>query len=437
MSLYHYQGQENLLEETSELDLQIQKISKFLKDSMRTDNLSLFVGSGCSVPCVPLMGNTMQNIISDNPDIKELVLEYLTIKDLQLYTIKTVHNLNEENTDYNALLNHIDTLKTTELNQSILNTKLLKTENSELSNIIKKILNEFLSSFNDIEGFLSWIENGLRFERKFERKTKLKECFNYVKEQFIDSIPPINDSEYIDSESIKIYNKFYNNIFKYRNEESNKLSVFTTNYDLFNELALENNKVTYTTGFSSNLIQSFDVNQFKYRLVDDTNRYKDKWQPVNKEANLYKLHGSINWEEKNGYLIQNSNKSEELNSENVVIYPTILKHRETAQSPYSELFREFANTLQSPNTTLIVIGYGFGDDHINNIISQNLNNTDFSLIIFSDINENNIEKFYCEHNMKMNIHIIGGSISDNLKAHYFSVINNYFLENNNENGEVL
>ena len=59
----------------------------------------------------------------------------------------------------------------------------------------------------------------------------------------------------------------------------------------------------------------------------------------------------------------------------------MLKHKQTAQAPYSELFREFANILQVPNTTLIVMGYGFPDEHINNIISQNLKNQDFNLIV--------------------------------------------------------
>ncbi|MEF2985638.1 SIR2 family protein, partial [Pseudomonas aeruginosa] len=71
--------------------------------------------------------------------------------------------------------------------------------------------------------------------------------------------------------------------------------IFTTNYDLFNEYALENNNIIYSTGIQNTILKKFDINQFKYRVVDDTNRYKEKWQPVSKEANLYKIHGSINW----------------------------------------------------------------------------------------------------------------------------------------------
>lgn len=437
MSLYHYQGQENLLENSDELNQQKQKVIKFLNDSIRTENLSLFIGSGCSFPSVPLMGRTMQEIISEDKDTREFVLEFLTIRDFQSYIENTIQGLTEENITYNKILEYINNIEPSDLNRSVLNNELLISEDTKLSDKIKEKVEECLLDFNDIEGFLSWIENGLKFERGHERLNKLKNCFDFVKKRFINSIPLINDSEYTESESIKNYNNFYNKIFSYRNEESNKLSVFTTNYDLFNEIALENNKITYTTGFSSNLAQSFDINQFRYRIVDDTNRYKDKWQPVNKEANLYKLHGSINWKEENNNLIQDNNKSEQPNSSNIVIYPTILKHRETAQSPYSELFREFANTLQSPNTTLIIIGYGFGDDHINNIISQNLNNKDFSLIIFSDLNEVNIKKFYSDHRMKLNLHIIGGLISKDIQAHHFNTIINYFLEDKDEIGEKI
>ncbi|WP_276421728.1 SIR2 family protein, partial [Lactococcus garvieae] len=145
------------------------------------------------------------------------------------------------------------------------------------------------------------------------------------------------------------YSKFYQKIFEYRTPESDKLSIFTPNYDLFTEYALEYNNISYATGFTTDLTNKFDINQFKYRLVDDTNRYKNKWQPVKKEANLYKMHGSINWvQDSEGQLYQRNYKK--LESERVVIYPTQLKHQETAQTPYSELFREFSNCLQKPNT---------------------------------------------------------------------------------------
>jgi hypothetical protein len=49
--------------------------------------------------------------------------------------------------------------------------------------------------------------------------------------------------------------------------------------------------------------------------------------------------------------------------------------------PYAELFRRFANTIVRPQSTLIVVGYGFGDEHVNSIIRQALGGPSFSLVI--------------------------------------------------------
>lgn len=78
---------------------------------------------------------------------------------------------------------------------------------------------------------------------------------------------------------------------------------------------------------------------------------------------------------------------------------------------------------------MIVIGYGFPDEHINNIIAQNLKNQDFNLIIFGDVEEVNVKKFY-DNFKNFNLHIIGGSLSEiEQKAHYFQFIVDNFLKN--------
>lgn len=366
--LYHYQGSNNLLEDISDKNEQKKLIGAFLRNSLGARNLVIFMGSGCSLPAVPLMKKTMSKVMEDNNTIVTKVQEYKDFDDI--------------------------------------------------------------SEFGDIEGFLSWLQNGMNYLKDDEEKKRIRKIYNEVKKEFIESIPVYGDEVYQDSLTKDTYTSFYELLFQNRNSyETNKLSIFTTNYDLFNEISLENNNILYTTGFTSNLKQEFDINQFKYRLVDGTDRYKDKWQLVNKEANIFKLHGSINWiQDDNGSLYQSIEKKK---SENVVIYPTILKHQETAQTPYSELFREFSNCLQKPNTTMIVMGYGFPDEHINNIISQNLKNQDFNLIIFTNLKEENAEKFRRKFENKVNLHIIGGYTKDSEKGpngHHFSVIVNEYLK---------
>lgn len=361
--LYHFQSTSDNIKDIEEIDEQIHQIGIFLKESLRAKNLAIFIGSGCSTPEIPMMGVTMTKILSkpENTDILEIVQKYIGANETK--------------------------------------------------------------NFNDIEGLLNWLQNGINFERNITTRENLMLIFDKIKEQFIESIPKWGNEKYIKSTTIDTYTKFYKYIFDSRSIENSKLAIFTTNYDLFNEFALENNNFSYTSGFTTDLKQAFDINQFKYRVVDDTDRYKDKWQPVKKEANIYKLHGSINWSQNDhGTLCQNNTATE-----NIVIYPTMLKHQETAQSPYSELFREFSTVLQKQNTTLIVMGYGFPDEHINNIISQNLQNQDFNLIILGDILEDKMKEFHQKFKNKINLHIIGGQIDSGIKGHYFDVIVKKYL----------
>src|SRR5690606_32368664 len=57
------------------------------------------------------------------------------------------------------------------------------------------------------------------------------------------------------------------------------------------------------------------------------------------------------------------------------------KYGETLGLPYSELFRRFAAALTRPQSVLFVIGYGFGDEHVNAIIRQALAIPSFTLVI--------------------------------------------------------
>lgn len=411
MSIYHfYRG----IDEIEELDLEQQKqnISNLIKLQFSAENLVFFIGSGCSVPAVPLMSSTMNDIIKNHSDILGVIKIFLHTKNVSLL----IDSLDEENVlkeeivrlcESNSLTTIADLYNCIDQSQLWNRDKLLE------------IYENFCSSFSDIESLLNWIQNGLSFD---PNNVQLANAFKVLKDKFIASIPKY-DSDLYKQGVFQTYTDFYKFVFSNRSEESSKISVFTTNYDLFNEYSLEANNIVYTTGFPSTLAKRFDINQFKYRLVDDTNRYKDKWQPVFKEANLYKIHGSINWVSgEDGFLYQSDSSVED---DIVVIYPTMLKHKETAQAPYSELFREFSNCLQKKNTTLVVMGYGFPDEHINTIISQNLKNQDFNLIIFGDKNENKLNDFYEEFKNR-DLHLIGGKF-DNKNAHHFNVITEEFL----------
>ncbi|HDJ6316626.1 TPA: SIR2 family protein, partial [Staphylococcus aureus] len=382
MGIYHLNKDKDVLTDLKSNEKQ-EQVATFINKHLSANNLTIFIGSGCSTGAVPLMSTTMKNILEENESVLNYVKKFLNSKGIKEF-IKYVEEQEQEKIqekERKALHTIMDQLEAENFKNLEEYSGWLDMQDSEYKEEILNFLDCYYLNYSNIEELLNWIQNGLHYDNN---NGDLKDVFTTLKSEFIKTIPKVGDKEY-STETYEIYKDFYRYVFDKRTEQKSKVSIFTTNYDLFNEYALENNNIIYSTGIQNTILKKFDINQFKYRVVDDTNRYKEKWQPVSKEANLYKIHGSINWKSNEEGELQQIDFNDE--DDQVVIYPTMLKHKETAQAPYSELFREFSNCLQIKDTTLIIIGYGFPDEHINNIIAQNLKNQDFNLIIFGDVKE--------------------------------------------------
>ncbi|MBH4945231.1 SIR2 family protein, partial [Staphylococcus aureus] len=405
MGIYHLNKDKDVLTDLKSNEKQ-EQVATFINKHLSANNLTIFIGSGCSTGAVPLMSTTMKNILEENESVLNYVKKFLNSKGIKEF-IKYVEEQEQEKIqekERKALHTIMDQLEAENFKNLEEYSGWLDMQDSEYKEEILNFLDCYYLNYSNIEELLNWIQNGLHYDNN---NGDLKDVFTTLKSEFIKTIPKVGDKEY-STETYEIYKDFYRYVFDKRTEQKSKVSIFTTNYDLFNEYALENNNIIYSTGIQNTILKKFDINQFKYRVVDDTNRYKEKWQPVSKEANLYKIHGSINWKSNEEGELQQIDFNDE--DDQVVIYPTMLKHKETAQAPYSELFREFSNCLQIKDTTLIIIGYGFPDEHINNIIAQNLKNQDFNLIIFGDVKEENVKNFY-DNFKNFNLHLIGGNSS--------------------------
>lgn len=364
-SLYYLREGRDTLEGIS-FDEQKKKISLFLQRSLQSKNLNILVGSGCSLPAVKLMGHTFRS---------------------------------------------------------------LKEQNNSL------VLGNYDGESANIEGYLNWLNTGIRFmeqmsnpsRKNVQYKERLEMSFNATKEFLINSI--VKDYEIIDeniSSTKQNYQLFYNSIFSIRDVKNYApINVYTTNYDLFNEIAMESLNIQYTSGFRGSVNRVFDPAVFQLRLVDDENRYKEKWSVIRRYVKLYKIHGSIDWryDYKIRNVVQSSINDDAL--EDVLIYPTINKHLETQQTPYSELFRALTINLQKPDSTLIIIGYGFPDQHINHLISQSLANEDFNLIVLGNQSERYAKEFIEQHQHKANFHFIGGTVAVSRDGHFFSNVISY------------
>jgi len=179
-----------------------------------------------------------------------------------------------------------------------------------------------------------------------------------------------------------IYQAFYRKLI-YRDRALPRSWVFTTNYDLFNETAMDRLSIPYCNGFSGTVERRFNPATFRYSLAEQLDITNRKWTAVDSFVYLCKLHGSINWiEETKGLFPIREVQNPSAESGRVMIYPTPAKQNVSFGSPYSDLFREFQSRIVREQSVLFVLGYGFTDEHVNNIIFQALTIPTFRMIAF-------------------------------------------------------
>lgn len=164
-----------------------------------------------------------------------------------------------------------------------------------------------------------------------------------------------------------------------------RVNIFTLNYDTLVEQAADAEGVVLFDGFVGTQRRVFRPESYEQDLYFPAETTEGRVHRFDRVLHLYKLHGSITWKASqpsmdNPYGVEavpfDSNTDNRL-----LIYPTPVKYGETLGLPYSELFRRFAAAVVRPQSVLFVIGYGFGDEHVNTIIRQALSVPSFTLVI--------------------------------------------------------
>ena len=182
---------------------------------------------------------------------------------------------------------------------------------------------------------------------------------------------------------VDIYQAFYKKLI-FRDRTLPRPWVFTTNYDLFSETAMDRLAIPYCNGFSGVIERRFNPAIFRYSLAEQLDITSRKWTAVDNFVYLCKLHGSINWVEEGSTLfpIREMQETPSGEASRVLIYPTPAKQNASFGSPYVDLIREFHGRVVRDQSVLFTLGYSFGDEHINNIIFQALTLPNFRLIAF-------------------------------------------------------
>lgn len=136
------------------------------------------------------------------------------------------------------------------------------------------------------------------------------------------------------------------------------LELFTVNYDLLLETALEKARATYFDGFMGNLKARFQT-----ELVE-TMPGTDGESLPSFLIRLWKLHGSLNWMwTEDGELVRIGQAVPEGLA--AAIYPSDAKYEESRRVPFVVLQDRLRRSLNQPETLVLISGYSFGDEHLN------------------------------------------------------------------------
>ncbi len=142
------------------------------------------------------------------------------------------------------------------------------------------------------------------------------------------------------------------------------VEIFTTNYDLLIEEALESVRLPYFDGFVGGREPFFDPASVS------SDAMPSRW------SRLWKLHGSLGWTVANNRVVRSGQRTA-----TELIYPDHLKYDEIGRLPYSALFERLREFLVTPDTLLICSGFSFLDAHISAVLQESMAANNHSAIL--------------------------------------------------------
>ncbi|WP_018275677.1 SIR2 family protein [Teredinibacter turnerae] len=178
-----------------------------------------------------------------------------------------------------------------------------------------------------------------------------------------------------------------------KDNQPNTIDYLVMNYDTLIEDSLALSQLRYADGLEGGVSGWWNPSTFEQNNLD---------------ARVFKLHGSINWAEHPSSLtplrIAPHLKCGQGQSTKIMIWPASTKYRETQLDPYANLLhraRAVLNPRDGSQRVLLIVGYSFGDAHINLEIERGLkaSNGNLTVIVFtSDAEPDGILKIWNDDN---------------------------------------
>jgi len=180
--------------------------------------------------------------------------------------------------------------------------------------------------------------------------------------------------------------------FASRTATRERLNLFTTNYDRLIEYGCDLAGLHVIDRFVGALSPVFRASRLNIDIHYNPPGIRGEPRYLEGVIRLCKIHGSIDWrwekQELRRYGVPFGAQPDHPDipkepAGSVMIYPNPAKDVETLDYPYAELFRDFASAVCRPNSSLVVYGYGFGDDHVNRVIKDMLTIPSTHLVIIA------------------------------------------------------
>ena len=191
--------------------------------------------------------------------------------------------------------------------------------------------------------------------------------------------------------------------FSSRSATRERLNIFTTNYDRIVEYGSELAGIRLIDRFVGTVNPVFRSSRVQVDMHYNPPGIRGEPRYLEGVVQFTKLHGSLDWSVQDDVVRRFALPfgAKDITtflgeaSENLLIYPNAAKDKETAEYPYVELFRDFAASVCRANSTMVVYGYSFGDDHINRVIADMLTIPSTHLVIINFNDEGNrVKRFY-------------------------------------------
>lgn len=179
--------------------------------------------------------------------------------------------------------------------------------------------------------------------------------------------------------------------------------IYTTNYDMLLEMAMEANYTPYFDGFTGSYEPFFSPESIE--------SFPGEGDSTGRWVRLWKIHGSLNWMKK----AASSGLAErivrvgkiDVPVNELMIYPSKEKYNLSRKEPFIAYFDRMKRYLQRGELVFICSGYSFSDQHINDIIFNAMGQNKRLYVMVFCYSDDQVDAMAAYATAHMNLSVMG------------------------------